>query len=161
MSERRLAIEYSLRSIGAIYLIILAMIYALLALLIGGAAWYGIAYARYGNVKLIDELRANYKQLQHDYRMLNNQLEEYVEQNRILKHKSQSLLDQNEDFAKMVSELSRYYFHLKQGAEKAKELVDIMAVYDEQIEQSLREMPHHQDQRELPDPEQDLPKQFF
>ena len=118
------------------------MIYALIVLNIGGAVGFGIAYARYGNAKLIDELRARHKEIQHDYQQLQYQLEEYVDQNKILKSRSQTLLDQNEDFAKMISELSRYYYHLKQGAEKVKELVDIMSVYDAEVEQKIANVAH-------------------
>jgi acetolactate synthase small subunit len=50
------------------------------------------------------------------------------------------LLLQNEDFSKMVSELSRYYYRIKQWSSKLKELVDIMEVYDEKMDQKITRM---------------------
>ncbi|USN54265.1 MAG: hypothetical protein H6765_06920 [Candidatus Peribacteria bacterium] len=120
---------------------------------------YGIAYTRYGDTKLIDELRHSHKQLQHEYHHLENQLQEYLQQNKILKHNAQSLLDQNEDFAKMVSELSRYYYHIKQGAAKVQELQNILGIYDDEMETKLSHLDTDLSAYEIP--EKPAGKQFF
>lgn len=113
------------------------VLYIILSLILWGALWYTVAYTRYGDAQVTDELRDKYKQVVHDYEQQQIDHKEILEQNRILKQQAQILLHQNEDFTKMVSELSRYYYRIKQGSLKLKELVDIMGVYDEQMEQKL------------------------
>ncbi len=125
------------------------ILYILLGLVIGAGIWYGVAYTRYGNAKMVDELRDNFKSLQNEFEQQELQMREYAEQNRILKHKSQVLLDQNEDFSKMVSELSRYYHRIKQGGEKLKEAVAILDVSDGEMEAKLT----HLIQEEVRDPD--------
>jgi hypothetical protein len=49
-------------------------------------------------------------------------LDEYVQQNGILKQKVTELLEKNDDLSDVVSELSKYYVHLKKAAEKSTEL---------------------------------------
>ncbi len=95
------------------------------------ALWYGIAFARFGDAKIIAELREQYKQLIHEHDALMHELSEYKEQNRIVKYKAQQLLQQNEDYAKIVSQLSRYHYHLQQASEKVKELNVILGVDDD------------------------------
>ena len=65
------------------------------------------------------------------------QSEDLVQQNILLRKKAQELLDQNEDYTKMISELTRYYYRIKQAGEKVKELVDIMWVHDKNIEAKI------------------------
>ena len=115
----------------------MTILYVLLALLIWWGLGYAIAYTRYGDKQIFDELREKFKQLQHDYDSTIIDHKDLHEQNRILKQQAQMLLHQNEDFSKMVSELTRYYYRIKQGSLKLKELVDIMWVYDEGMEQKL------------------------
>lgn len=111
--------------------------YILISLLLWALAGYGVAYARFGNAKLIEELRKNYKQLNEDVEVYAVQMHELREQNGILKHKAQQLLDQNEDYSKIVSELSRYYYHIKQANTKMLELSEILWVYDPSLEKKL------------------------
>ncbi len=125
------------------------ILYILLGLLIGAWVGYGVAYTRYWNAKMVDELRNNFQAVQDEFEQQELQMREYAEQNRILKHKSQILLDQNEDFSKMVSELSRYYHRIKQGGEKLKEAVTILDVSDGEMEAKLT----HLIQQEVRDPE--------
>jgi hypothetical protein len=86
---------------------------------------------------MVDELRSNYKSVQHELEQQSLDHKDIVEQNKILKQQAQMLLNQNEDFSKMVSELSRYYYRIKQGSVKLKELADIMGIYDEQMETKI------------------------
>jgi uncharacterized membrane-anchored protein YhcB (DUF1043 family) len=108
------------------------ILYTLLWLLIGGLIWYMIAYARFGNAKLIEELRNSYGQLEEDLQQQATQLQEFSIQNKILKSRAQQLLDQNEDYSKVISQLSRFYFRLKQASDKLKELTALVSVVDEE-----------------------------
>lgn len=85
----------------------------------------------------MDELRSAYKKLQQQQQDATIHLEEYIEQNRILKHNAQLLLDQNEDFTKIISQLSRYYYHIRQASEKTKELQDILRIHDDDMDKKI------------------------
>ena len=91
-----------------------------------------IAYARLGNAKIIEELRTSYAQLEDDLQQQSGQLQEFSLQNKILKSRAQQLLDQNEDYSKVISQLSRFYFRLKQTSDKLKELTTLVSVVDEE-----------------------------
>ena len=91
-----------------------------------------VAYARFGNAKLVEELRTSYAQLEDELQQQHIQLQEFSVQNKILKSRAQQLLDQNEDYSKVISQLSRFYFRLKQTNEKLKELTALVAVVDEE-----------------------------
>jgi chromosome segregation ATPase len=91
-----------------------------------------IAYARFGNAKIIEELRNSYGQLEEDLQQQATQLQEFSIQNKILKSRAQQLLDQNEDYSKVISQLSRFYFRLKQASDKLKELTALVSVVDEE-----------------------------
>lgn len=108
------------------------ILYTLLGLLIGWLIWYMIAYARFGNAKIIEELRSSYAQLEEDLQQQSGQLQEFSLQNKILKSRAQQLLDQNEDYSKVISQLSRFYFRLKQTSDKLKELTALVSVVDEE-----------------------------
>jgi len=91
-----------------------------------------IAYGRFGNAKIIEELRSSYLQLEEDAQQQSIQLQEFSIQNKILKSRAQQLLEQNEDYSKVISQLSRFYFRLKQTSDKLKELTALVAVVDEE-----------------------------
>lgn len=101
---------------------------------------YGVAYARLADAKMISELRANYKKLQDDFQVAVKETSVLHQENTILRSKAQDLLDENEDYIKIVSELSRYYYHLKQANEKIEELRDILAVSDGSIEKKIMDI---------------------
>jgi len=98
---------------------------------------YGISYSRYGNTELVDELREKFRVLKMQMEEKEQIFETCKAENMVLKQKAQALLDQNEDFSKMVSELTRYYYRIKQAAEKVKEMSEIVGVYDENMEQKI------------------------
>ncbi len=108
------------------------ILYTILWLLIGWLIWYMIAYGRFGNAKIIEELRNSYLQLEEDLQQQSTQLQEFSIQNKILKSRAQQLLEQNEDYTKVISQLSRFYFRLKQTSDKLKELSALVAVVDEE-----------------------------
>lgn len=135
--------------------------YVIISLLLGALAWYGVAYARFGNAKLIEELRKNYKQLNEDVDVYAKQMQELREQNTILKQRAQEMLDQNEDYSKIVSELSRYYYHIKQANAKLQELSDILGVYDAGIEKKLLQADKPLSAFGGRDSKSSAPKKFF
>ena len=47
-------------------------------------------------------------------------------------------MTKNDDLSRIVSELSRYYYHLKLGAEKASELEKILHIFDKDIEEKMK-----------------------
>lgn len=108
--------------------------------MIGWALGYGISYSRYGNTKLVDELREKFRVLKMQMEDKEQTFETCKAENVVLKQKAQELLNQNEDFSKMVSELTRYYYRIKQAAEKVKEMSEIVWIYDENMEQKLNRM---------------------
>lgn len=79
-------------------------------------------YYRYTDATQIDELRTRYKQHRDEYERMQHDLQELNTQNKVLKEKSSHLLAQNEDYSKLISELSRYYFHIQQATQKVDEL---------------------------------------
>jgi len=62
---------------------------------------------------LVNELRKAIEEGQKAREHLSYELEEYLQQNEILRLKVQELLTTNNDFSKVVSELSRYYYNMK------------------------------------------------
>jgi len=60
---------------------------------------------------------------------------EILDQNKILKHKGQFLLDQNEDYTKIISELSRIIHLIKKASVQAKELDKTLAGFDPSVEE--------------------------
>lgn len=58
-------------------------------------------------------------------------------QNSLLKDKTATLIQQNEDYSKLISELSRYYFHIKEATSKVEELGKLLRVFDSDLDQRL------------------------
>lgn len=81
---------------------------------------------------MVEELRSSYARLEEELLQQTTQLEELAIQNKILKSRAQQLLDQNEDYSKVISQLSRYYFRLKQAHEKLRELSLLVSVVEEE-----------------------------
>jgi len=69
---------------------------------------------------------------------LNQDLEEYIQQNTILKDKVSELLDKNDDLNEVVSELSKYYVHIKRAAEKTSELTKFLQNPNPDIEEKIK-----------------------
>jgi len=86
---------------------------------------------------LIDELRENFSKVKEDNERYQQELKEYSEQNKILKAKAQQLLDQNQDYVKIVSELSRYSYILQKSQEKVHELQTLLSSHDADIAKKI------------------------
>lgn len=111
--------------------------YVLIWILLGWALWYSLFHFRYSDTNEIDSLRKQYKNNQDGYELLQHEVQELSAQNDILKKKTASLLQQNEDYSKLISELSRYYFHIKEATHKVEELGKLLRVYDSDLDQKL------------------------
>lgn len=92
---------------------------------------------RYNDTNQIDSLRKRYKTNQDWYELMQHEVQELSAQNDILKKRTGSLIQQNEDYSKLVSELSRYYFHIKEATHKVQELWKLLRVYDTDLDQKL------------------------
>ena len=111
--------------------------YILIGILLWGAFWYALFHFRYNDTNQIDSLRRRYKQHQDSHEVLQHEVQELQAQNEILKKRTATLLQQNEDYSKLVSELSRYYFHIKEATHKVQELWKLLRVYDSDLDQKL------------------------
>lgn len=114
------------------------IIIALLCSILWLVAWYYFFYLRYEDVKLIDELRKNYKQLKQDYEILESDIWMIEDENKILRDETKKLLTENEDLQKIVSQLNIYVYRLKIGSQKAKELAKILWIYNQDLEDKIK-----------------------
>lgn len=96
--------------------------YIILAAIVWGLIWYFIFYLRYQHRDTVNELRSNLKEANKEIQYLTGELDEFTQQNGILKEKITELLEKNDELSDVVSELSKYYVHLKKAAEKTTEL---------------------------------------
>ena len=131
--------------------------YVLLAFLLGFGFGYLVYYFRYEHKDAVNELRSNLKEATKELSRMHSDLEEYAQQNVILKEKTTELLDKNEDLTQVISELSKYYYHLKKASEKTKELVKYLSAPDDSIEQKMEKYALEADVKSARDSE----KEFF
>ena len=146
--------------------------YVVISFLLGAVIGYLVFYFRYENRTLVDELRNSSKDLHKDYLIAQQELDEYLQQNQILKAKVTELYAKNDDLTQVVSELSRYYYNIKMGASKVAELSEYLQIPDADIERRVGM--HHQAHKDQPKESQrdhdktpykdnghDQPKAFF
>lgn len=114
------------------------VIYFILIFLLGGGVGYLVFYLRYEHRGLVDELRDNFQECKAQLENVQHDAQEHLQQNVILKEKVTELMTKNDDLSRIVSELSRYYYHIKLGAEKASELEKILHIFDKDIEEKMK-----------------------
>jgi len=112
--------------------------YIVLAALGGGLVGYFIFYLRFQHKDTINQLRSNLKEASKEVEYLSNELDEYVQQNALLKQKTTELLEKNDDLWDVVAELSKYYVHLKKAAEKTTELSKYLHTPNPNIEEKMQ-----------------------
>jgi arginine deiminase len=100
---------------------------------------YLVFYFRYQHRDTVNELRSNLKEAGKEVQYLSGELDEYVQQNALLKQKVTELLDKNDDLGDVVSELSKYYVHLKKAAEKSTELNKYLQTPNPNIEEKMEQ----------------------
>lgn len=112
--------------------------YIILAAFVGGLIWYFVFYLRFQHKDTVNQLRSNLKDAAKEIEYLSNELDEYVQQNALLKQKTTELLEKNDDLSDVVAELSKYYVHLKKAAEKTTELSKYLHTPNPDIEQKMQ-----------------------
>lgn len=96
-----------------------------------------VFHIRYADTRSIDEMRSVISSSQHKIDEFTQTKRELETQNTLLKNKTEQLLDQNEDYSKMISKLSRYYFHIKEANIKIDELKKVLQMFDDGLEHQL------------------------
>ena len=131
--------------------------YIILAWIIWILIWYFIFYLRYQHRDTVNELRGNLKEASKEIQYLTGELDEFTQQNGILKEKITELLEKNDDMSDVVSELSKYYVHLKKAAEKTTELTKFLHTPNPEIEEKMQQfLPQNNDDKST-----ETPKTFF
>ena len=111
--------------------------YIVISLVVGVVLWYVWFHYRYQDTRTIDQMRTSLRKAQDQLEQWTLSEKELAAQNTILKKKTEQLLIQNEDYSKMISKLSRYYFHIKEANTKIDELKKTLQVFDDDIEKQL------------------------
>ena len=109
-----------------------------MAALVGGLIGYFVFYLRYQHKDTVNQLRSNLKDASKEIQYLSSELDEYVQQNALLKQKTMELLEKNDDLSDVVTELSKYYVHLKKAAEKTTELSKYLHTPNPDIEEKMQ-----------------------
>ncbi len=112
--------------------------YIILAAIAGGLLWYFVFYLRYQHKDTVNQLRSNLKEAGKEVEYLSSELDEYVQQNALLKQKTTELLEKNDDLNDVVAELSKYYVHIKRAAEKSSELNKFLQEPSPNIEEKMQ-----------------------
>lgn len=112
--------------------------YIVLAALAGWLIGYFIFYLRYQHKDTVNQLRSNLKDAGKEVEYLSAELDEFVQQNALLKQKTTELLEKNDDLSDVVAELSKYYVHLKKAAEKTTELSKYLHTPNPDIEEKMQ-----------------------
>jgi len=128
--------------------------YALLSFLLGWVIGYVIFYFRFQHKDTINHLRTNLKETNKEFQIVQADLEEYSAQNTILKEELTKLLEKNDDLTDIVTELSKYYVHIKKASEKSTELSKYLQEPSPEVEEKI----HH---RSTKKEEEKSEKKFF
>lgn len=128
--------------------------YTILAFVLGGTVWYIIFYFRFQHKDTINQLRSNLKEANKELQHIQAELDEYSQQNIILKEEVTRLLEKNDDLTDVVTELSKYYVHIKKAAEKTSELTKFLHEPNPDMEEKIT---HRSNKKE----EKDSEKKFF
>ena len=112
--------------------------YIVIAALAGGLIGYLIFYLRFQHKDTVNQLRSNLKDAAKEIQYLSNELDEFVQQNALLKQKATELLEKNDDLSDVVAELSKYYVHMKKAAEKTTELSKFLHTPNPNIEEKMQ-----------------------
>ena len=129
--------------------------YIVLAAILWGFLGYFIFYLRYQHKDTINELRNNLRIANKELQHLQHELEEFTLQNNLLKEKVSELLDKNDELSDVVSELSKYYVHLKKASEKSTELSKFLQTPNPIVEEKMQPFLAKHEKKE------EWPKTFF
>ena len=109
----------------------------ILAFFCGGAVWYLYFYVRFENKDIINGLRKTLDEITRSQWLLTKDYEEYRQQNIILRESLNQTLKKNTDLTHVVSELSRYYYHVKVWSEKIQEMAEYFTLPEKWIEEKI------------------------
>jgi len=110
----------------------------ILAFVLGAGLGYLVFFFKYKHRDIVSELRTNLKEANKEVHSLNQEMEEYMQQNILLKNKMWDFLEKNDDLSKVVWELSKYYYHIKKASEKTEELTKYLQQPDPDIEEKMQ-----------------------
>lgn len=116
------------------------IVYILLWLIIGWGIWYVVFYYRYQERKNVDALRETIKHYKLDNEVLQSDNDQLNDENNILRDWAQELKQKNDDLENVVAELNRYMYNIKKWWVKARELAQILDVYDDEIEKRVKKI---------------------
>lgn len=128
--------------------------YTFLALIIWWAIWYVIFYFKYKHKDTVNHLRSSLKDANKELQFVQSELDEFSEQNIILRDEVTKLLEKNDDLTDVVTELSKYYVHIKKAAEKTTELNKFLQEPDQDVLEKIDKI--HQQSND-----KDQEKSFF
>jgi uncharacterized coiled-coil DUF342 family protein len=96
-----------------------------------------VFYLRFQHKDTINQLRSHLKEASKEVHDLQSELDEFSAQNIILKEEVTKLLTKNDDLTDIVTELSKYYVHIKKAAEKSTELNKFLQEPSEGMEEKI------------------------
>lgn len=85
-------------------------------------------------------MRSNLKEANKELQHIQEEYEEYNQQNTILKEEVTRLLEKNDDLTDVVTELSKYYVHIKKAAEKSTELNKYLQEPNSEFEEKMNNL---------------------
>ena len=113
------------------------IVYLIISFWIWLLIWYVTYYYRYEEVKSINVLRKNFKENKEKLHEFELENEELSSQNDILRDECIKLKEKSKDYQDIISDINIYIHRIKEWWEKARELADLLWVYDEDIEDKL------------------------
>ena len=121
------------------------ILWIILALIVGGLIWYIVFYMRFANRELVNELRKTNIELKHTLKESDRDRVEYEQQNIILKDEISLLYQKNDDLTHVVSELSRYYYHMKKISDKMNDLANDLQQPIEDLDRKMKPFLYEED----------------
>ncbi len=110
----------------------------IIAAVLGWSIGYLIFYWRFADRNLVNWLRKDNVELKHTLQETDRDRMEYEQQNIILKDEIELLYMKNDDLTHVVSELSRYYYHMKKISDKMDDLAQDLKQPLENIDKEMR-----------------------
>ncbi len=114
------------------------ILWLIIAVCLGGLVGYFVFYFRFANRELVNELRKTNTELKHILKESDRDRVEYEQQNIILKDEISLLYQKNDDLTHVVSELSRYYYHMKKISDKMNDLANDLQQPIEDLDRKMK-----------------------
>lgn len=98
---------------------------------------YAIHYYRYEHGDLVDKLRAENKNLHHDLKNVEPQIDYLRRDNDLLRAEWLKVLNENKEFKDIISRLSLYARHMQQSIPHLQELEKLAKIYEGNIHERI------------------------